>query len=1114
MMSFLGVLRVNKRFLLPLGGFAAAVLGFTALLYACGLWFRPDVVTPPVPPPADELAVVEAARKNAKLLDLTNPPVITRQVDYTVGSKAAWWPKGEAPVLAALVRAGNLPPVAERVGPEPVVMEGVDGIGNFGGSWYRLANSSGDLNTISYRMSSSNLVRWSPQGYPIVPHIAKSWEISPDYRVYTFTLRRGMRWSDGYPFTSEDIFYWYEHEIKYFNIQPRFLRAGETLGRVEKIDDLHVRFVFSQPNPLFLERLASLGTSYDDYTDHMVPAHYLRQYHPELGNQELIRKTMEAFKLSSPVAVYRRMKFYLNPEHPRLWPWIYHTYQPTTPQTFVRNPYYFAVDTQGNQLPYLDRLVMDIKTNNLISISASNGEPSMQDRHIRYEDHILLLGNAARNGYEVYHWKPSTQSLFAIFPNLNRREDPARPDTKLRHDLLNEARFRQALSLAINRQDIIDAEFNGQTEPAQIAPPPDSPFHNARLYRAFTEFDPVRANHLLDELGLTQRDSEGYRTFSGGERMTFTLNLTDYAIEGPAQFVVDDWARVGIRTIIRSRARRLFEQEKLTYEHDFTVWTSESEFYPLGEPRNFVPTYWESYFAPGYGVWYQNGGLYGNPAARRPNAIEPPVGHPLRHAMEILEELRALPDEAARRARFNEILEIAADNVWVISISTPPPQLVVVKKGFRNVPRTALFASSLQSPGNAGLETYFWDHPSDPPSVLEQTQREIMTITPPPNAVGAVRPQLPGSGHGLRTVIRWLVGLSLGLGLVLVGVRHPFIGRRLLLMIPTMLVVSIIVFTLVQLPPGDYVDVRITRLEMEGTASNDELAADLRKSFHLDDSVVQRYARWLGLTWFTSFQTADTGLLQGNLGLSMEYEKPVNDVIGDRILLTLLVSVSTVIFTWVLALPAGIYSAVRQYSAGDYGITLLGFLGLSVPSFLLALVLMYFANRWLGANIDGLFSPEFATMTKWNWAKVEDLAKHIWLPVVVLGLGGTAGMIRVMRANLLDELKKPYVTTARAKGVRPLKLLLKYPVRLALNPFVSGLGGLFPQLVSGGAIVAMVLSLPMIGPALLDALLAEDVYLAASLLMVLSLLGVVGTLVSDLLLLWLDPRIRLGGASR
>ncbi len=335
-------------------------------------------------------------------------------------------------------------------------------------------------------------------------------------------------------------------------------------------------------------------------------------------------------------------------------------------------------------------------------------------------------------------------------------------------------------------------------------------------------------------------------------------------------------------------------------------------------------------------------------------------------------------------------------------------------------------------------------------------------------------------------------------------------GWRLLLMVPTLLAVSVIVFTLVQLPPGDFAEIRVARLEMDGSVASAEIAADLRRNFHLDQPMWRRYAQWVGLVWFTSFQPQDAGLLQGNLGLSMEHEKPAHEVIGDRIAITVAVSLATVLFAWALALPAGIFSAVRPGSPGDYAITLAAFLAMSVPSFLLALVIMYLAKSWFGLSLAGLFSPEFASMSGWTWAKFADLLKHLWLPVLVLGVGSAAGMIRVMRANLLDELKQPYVTTARAKGVRPLRLLLRYPVRLALNPFVSGIGGLFPQLVSGGTVVAMVLSLPMVGPTLLDALVAEDVYLAASLLMVLSLLGAVGTLVSDLVLLWLDPRIRLG----
>jgi ABC-type dipeptide/oligopeptide/nickel transport system permease component/ABC-type transport system substrate-binding protein len=1099
-----------KRLIVIVGGLAAAAIGFTALIYACAAGFRPDLAALPPPPPAAQLAAVEEARRNSAHLDLEHPPVLVRDVDYAAGEQAAWWPKGEAPVLAGLVADGHLPRVAERTGPEPLVMGGVDGIGRYGGTWLRLVNSITDLSTIFWRLSDSNLVRWSPHGYPIVPHLAKSWQVSPDFKSYVFTLRRGVRWSDGVPFTSDDIVYWYENEIKYFNVQPRnLLRIGGSIGRVERIDEWHVRFVFDEPNPLFLERLASTSQNYEDFTEHIVPAHYLRRYHPALGDQELIRRTMEAMKLSSPVAVYRKVKDYMNPEHPRLWPWILHTYRPTPPQTFVRNPYYWAVDPEGNQLPYLDRLVMDIKTNNLIAVAAANGEPSMQDRHIRYEDHTLLLGNAAANGYEVYHWKPSTQSLFTIFPNLNRVVDPARPDTRWRHELLNDRRFRQALSLAIDRRAIIAAEFNGQGDPAQLAPPADSPYHSARLLHAFTEHDPARASRLLDELGLQSRDGEGFRTFPDGTRMTFLLNVTDYTIEGPAQFVIEDWAAVGVRVLLRSRSRRLFEQEKRTYEHDFTVWTSESEFYPLVEPRNFVPTYFESFYAPGFGVWYQNGGLYGNAAAQRPGAIEPPPGHPLRRAMELLDAANAMTSEAERIAQFDKIQEIAADEVWTISIATPPPQLVVVKNGFRNVPRTALFGANFQSPANTGIETYFWEKPDDDEATVAQTREAIVTVTPPPGSLTALKYVAPTPASHFWRLVRWALLLAVAGTVVVVGRRQPMIGRRVLLMVPTLLVVSIIVFTLVQLPPGDYAHMRIARLEMEGTPSNDELAAELRRNFHLDEPMLERYARWMGFKWFWTFEAGDRGLLQGDLGISMEQEKPVADVIGDRILLTVIVTLATVVFTWIVALPIGIYSAVRQYSAGDYVLTFIGFVGVSVPSFLLALVTLYAARRWLGWNIGGLFSPEFATMSAWTWPKVVDLLKHLWLPVVVLGVGSTAGMIRVMRANLLDELKKPYVTTARAKGLRPLRLLLKYPVRLALNPFVSSLGGIFPQLVSGGALVAMVLSLPMLGPTLFDALIAEDVYLAGSMLMLLSVLGMAGMLVSDLVLLWLDPRIRL-----
>jgi ABC-type dipeptide/oligopeptide/nickel transport system permease component len=242
--------------------------------------------------------------------------------------------------------------------------------------------------------------------------------------------------------------------------------------------------------------------------------------------------------------------------------------------------------------------------------------------------------------------------------------------------------------------------------------------------------------------------------------------------------------------------------------------------------------------------------------------------------------------------------------------------------------------------------------------------------------------------------------------------------------------------------------------------------------------------------------------------------REVNALIGDRILLNVILSLSTILLTWAIAIPLGIYSAVRQYSVGDYILTFIAFLGMCTPGFLLALILMFLSRVLFGVDVSGLYSPEYALQPYWSWGKVLDLLKHIWVPLFIMAAGGTAGMIRVMRANLLDELKKPYVTTARAKGVRPLKLLLKYPVRMALNPFMSGIGGILPALLSGSALIAIVLSLPTIGPLMLNALMMEDTVLAGSMLMVYALLGVLGVLISDLMLLWVDPRIRYERGSR
>jgi len=1102
---------MRKRVLVWVSGFLAASVGLAGLLWGMAWLMQPDMSARPPAYSPEELRAVEQARRPD--IDPDNPPVLYRYVDYSEGPSGRWYPKGESPVLAELVRRGELPPVAERVGPEPAVVEGVEGIGRYGGTWIRAGSNDNDVfSVIGHRMSAVTLVRWSPQGYPLVPHVARAWEVSDDYRTFTFTLRRGMKWSDGHPFTADDIMYWWRHEVNDKMLSgaiPTLMKIGGQPGTVEKIDDLHVRFRFPKPNGLFLIRLATpsgmavVGS----------PAHYLRKYHPRIGDKRLIREMMRARNLASPLAVYRTVKQNSNPEHPRLWPWVYRTHRPTPPYTFVRNPYFWMVDTEGNQLPYVDRVHFEVKSPEMIGASAANGQITMQARHLRYNQYTLLMGERRRSGYDLLHWYPGDRSDFVVSPNLNRRVDPARPQTRKKRALLNEKKFRQALSLAIDRRAIIQAEYNGQTEPAQVDPGPLSRFHEPALYHAYTAHDVARANRLLDELGLTRRDYEGYRTFPDGSRMQFYLNICGFVGAGPAQFLIEDWKKVGVRVVLRARSRQLWSTEGAALEHDLTVWTSDSEFLPLLAPRYFLPVGEGCTYAQAYARWYDRGGLHGDPLARGPGCEEPPPDHPLREAMRIYEQVRATGDLARQVKLFRRILRIAAENVWTINICTAPPALVVVKNGFHNVPRNVVTCWNFLTPGNAGIETYYFENPTDSPGAIRQIRDAIRKVTPPPDAPAAAAERRRRGGLS-GTLVRLLCGGIAVLAVVGVAVRHPYIARRLLIMIPTLAIISVIVFTIIQLPPGDYLTSRIMELRLSGDEADLKEAEELRELFHLDEPMPARYARWLGLRWFLTFDAKDTGLLQGNLGLSMGSARPVNDIVGDRILLTVLISLGTIVFTWALAIPTGIYSAVRQYSPGDYLFTFIGFIGMCFPSFLLALVVMYFSKRYLGIEISGLFSSQYGAQPEWDWAKVVDLSRHIWVPVVVLGVGGTAGMIRVMRGNLLDELRKPYVVTARAKGVRPTRLLLKYPVRLALNPFISGIGALFPQLVSGGAIVAMVLSLPTVGPLMLEGLMTEDFYLAGSMLMVLSLLGVFGTLVSDLLLLWLDPRIRFKGTTR
>jgi len=323
-----------------------------------------------------------------------------------------------------------------------------------------------------------------------------------------------------------------------------------------------------------------------------------------------------------------------------------------------------------------------------------------------------------------------------------------------------------------------------------------------------------------------------------------------------------------------------------------------------------------------------------------------------------------------------------------------------------------------------------------------------------------------------------------------------YIFRRTLLACGTVLAISIVAFMIIQLPPGDYLTAYIATLQAQGDVISLEQIAALRAQYGLDRPIHVQYGMWM---W---------NMLHWDFGVSLAYNRPVSELIGERLLLTVVVTLAAVIFTWLLAIPIGVYSAVRQHSIGDYIFTFIGFIGIAVPGFLLALVLMYGAYAWFGLSVDGLFSDEFIE-AEWSMARVRDLLSHLWVPAIVLGAAGTAQLIRILRANLLDELRKPYVVAARARGLSLWRAVLKYPLRVALNPLVSTIGYILPALVSGSVIVSVVLNLPTVGPLLWRALLSQDMYLAGTIVLLLSALTVIGTLISDILLVLLDPRIRL-----
>lgn len=1032
------------------------------------------------------------------------PNATSEEINAAVekGEIPRWYPRQQSPILDTLVNAGKLENVALRVGPEPLVTRPLEGVHNYGGVWLMYLNgpSIGGVGFFMNQVNMPTFFRFSPTGYPIVPNLAKSYEVKDGGRVWEVTLRKA-RWSDGHPFTADDVLYWYHDELmsKELNGSGRlhdYFMDRQGQAKFEKIDDHRFRCTFYEPRGDFLEYMCLSGYVY------FRPAHYMKQFHPKYADKEFLEEMRQKYALRDFKAVYSHLGG--SPERPTMGPWMQRRYRSMSPVSYVRNPYYFAVDEDGRQLPYIDRFQLELVDAKMLPMFAGNGRATFQPVLLRPSHYTELAGKAVQNNFRILGWLAGIRCNWTIFPTIDRYVTDKDPQTELKAKLLARKEFRQALSMGLNREELVRSVFEGQAEPGQVDPGPYSEYPSEKLRNAFVKLDPMRANKLLDDLWREQGldpaiRKNGYRVDRNGEPLTFYLLFGDKTGGDPAQFVVDDWKEhLGIRCVAQGLSSGILMMRRSLRDLDFFVYDSGSDNVPYLAPQSFAAGNGGANYALRWVAWVQNGGMLGLNFSPKREFLPIPEDHPMFEAMTAFNIGRRSPDPEVRRQCMERITDIAAENLWNIGTAVGQLVIMVASNNVANIPEKAVNCFSFMSPGHTVPETFSLHKPDDFGTTAD-TLEQIRWAEPLPPAV----PPL----SWVTVLVRCLLIGSIVLLLALVALRHPFVIRRLMIMVPTLLIVSVCIFTIIQLPPGDYLSVRILQLQESGMQEQEiELQIDrLREIFHFDDPAWQRYCRWMGFNWFLTFKDADQGLLQGHMGYSMETLRPVNQMVGDRIWLTMLVSLLTIVMTWAIAVPVGIYTAVKQYSLMDYILTLVAFLGMCVPGFLLVLVLM----AWTG--IDGLFSAEYAMQPHWDLGKVLDMLGHIWLPVLVTGIGGSAGMIRVMRANLLDELRKPYVITARAKGVRPGKLLFKYPVRLALNPFISGIGGLFPALISGSSIIAIVMSLPTVGPLMLAALFNQDMYMAGSMLMVLSSLAVFGTLVSDLLLMVVDPRIRIGG---
>jgi peptide/nickel transport system substrate-binding protein len=610
---------------------------------------------------------------------------------------------GEAPQLAQRVAAGELPPVEERLPTNPLVVPVVERIGDYGGTW-----NSGLVGSISWLIMTigyEHLVRWTPDWSGVIPNIAESFDVNDDATEFTFFLREGMRWSDGHPFTADDILFWYEDVAMNTDLYPGgppggFMTVGGQPGVVEKIDDRTVVFRFAAPNGFFLRILATPeGVHPTNY-----PKHYLSQFHPAY-NPDIDQAVREAgaadwaglWAMKVGLSIYDAAR-YQDPERPGLTPWVITTpFDAGARVVSVRNPYYWKVDPEGNQLPYLDRKVVEVTSDvEILVLKAIAGEIDMQDLRIATQaNKPLFFDNQERGGYRFFDTTPTFMNTAILALNLTH-QDP------VKREMFQNKDFRIGLSHAINRQEIIDTVYTSQGEPWQAAPRPETVYYNEQLAKQYTEYSVALANEHLDRAGYTQRDAQGFRLGPDGRRIVIIGEASvDFRREhiDVLELIQLHWSEVGIDLQIRSVGRDLLGTRTAANQHELVVWAGDGGGPDaIMDPRFYLPLAGPSFQAVAWANWYTSGGVDGE---------EPPAD--VQRQMELYDQLRATAAEDLQDDLFREILQIAADGFYVMGVNLDPPLYGIVRNNFRNVPESMPGAWLYPRPGPTNPEQYFID---------------------------------------------------------------------------------------------------------------------------------------------------------------------------------------------------------------------------------------------------------------------------------------------------------------------------------------------------------------------------------------------------------------------